>query len=428
MGAKATRILVVEDDPMMREFVCEALQLEGLDVDPVDDGLKASRLLLTQNYDLLVTDVHLPGLSGVELFDLVRRSCPSTAAILLTGQPDLEEAVATVREGARNYLAKPVTASKLLDCVRDALRKREREEEPPEDTTVQLTRSGGHRVVRTLGVGSIGIVLLVEKDGVFSAMKILRRFPDQTVSPQAVLRFIQEGEIISSLDHEGIVKVYEYGLRPADNLPFILMEYVEGVPLSKVIAEEELSESEKIPIIYELALALEAVHKHGVLHRDVKPSNVLVQADRHVKLTDFGIARLDWSRLTVHGDVLGSPAYMAPESFDAGHEVDRRADLFSLGVVSYELLTGQVPFSGKTLLSVAHVVRKRRPVAPSVVSPELSPKLDDILGRMLQKSPKHRYASAGLVAEDLQRIAQPSADDAPLHAQQHPKRFPRVRA
>ena len=102
MGAKATRILVVEDDPMMREFVCEALQLEGLDVAPVDDGLKASRLLLTQNYDLLVTDVHLPGLSGVELFDLVRRSCPSTTAILLTGQPDLEEAVATVREGARN--------------------------------------------------------------------------------------------------------------------------------------------------------------------------------------------------------------------------------------------------------------------------------------------------------------------------------------
>jgi serine/threonine-protein kinase len=275
--------------------------------------------------------------------------------------------------------------------------------------TAQLQKSlAGYRIMRTLGQGSVGVVYLAEKlvGGTTAqfALKILKDLTFQNGKDRqgVIQRFYREAEIAASIRHPGVTTVFEYGVFGQDQIPYLIMEYVEGVALKRVIEEHQpLDHIQKARIIRQVADALAAVHLRGACHRDVKTSNILVKPDMQTKLTDFGIARPFNSDLTVAEDFVGTPAYSAPEAYASAVQVDHRADIFSLGVVAYELFFQERPFIADTLSLIGHEVCTRKPVAPRRRDGSFPRALQNILGKMLKKQPGERYQSASALVEDL---------------------------
>ena len=189
-----------------------------------------------------------------------------------------------------------------------------------------------------------------------------------------------------------------------DGLAFIAMEYVRGTNLKVLLqGDQPLTLPFIVEVIAQVADALDYAHSHRVVHRDVKPANILITADNRVKITDFGIARLDTSNLTQEGQLLGTPNYMAPEQIQ-GKEVDHRADLFALGVVLYEMLTRHKPFQGENLTVVSHRIVYDHFTPPKDYVQNLPPGLEAILARALEKDPARRYQRAKEMVDDLRRL------------------------
>lgn len=233
-------------------------------------------------------------------------------------------------------------------------------------------------------------------------------------------RFLQEARAAASLSHPGITTIYRIGEEEGN--PYIVMEWLEGQSLESVLkSHAPLPCTEAARICCELAEALHVAHVSGVVHRDVKPANLMVLSDGRVKVTDFGIARVDGSELvkTRAGDVLATPLYGSPEQL-SGHEVDGRADLFSLGVVLYRALTGRLPFQGRTLAEVTTAVLHRDPVPPRQLVESIPPGLEAIVLRSLAKRAADRYPNAREVAAALRPFVAGTAAD--------PARSPEVTA
>ena len=204
-------------------------------------------------------------------------------------------------------------------------------------------------------------------------------------------RFRQEARAAGRLLHSNIVTLLDYGEEAG--APFLAMEFVEGDPLDVVLKRcGRLGEQEAIAVMTQVLAALEFAHSNGVIHRDVKPANILLVKTGLVKITDFGIARLDSSDLTLAGDVLGTPSYMSPEQL-AGRTVDRRADLFAAGAVFFELLSGERPF-GKGLAEIITNMERRGPVDIRTLNPEVNPALKAVIETALALDPERRHASA----------------------------------
>jgi serine/threonine-protein kinase len=212
-------------------------------------------------------------------------------------------------------------------------------------------------------------------------------------------RFLQEARAAGGLAHPSIVTIYDFG-REGDTA-FMAMELLEGRELRDLIREDAIPAPEAVEIAARVAEALAFAHERGVVHRDVKPGNIMVLADGRVKIMDFGIARLDEPGVTTAtGLLLGSPRYMAPEQV-ASQPFDHRADLFSLGVVLYEMLTGVAPFSGKDIPQLMFQVVNAVVPPPSRARPSLPAVLDYIVARALKKNPEERYGSGEEFAADL---------------------------
>jgi len=398
------RILVIDDEPIVLRFLSRALRRKGYEVDVAENAEQAKKMLDSVEYDLILTDVNLPGESGKDLLAHCKQSHPDTEIILITGYPSLDDAVQTVRDGAYDYLAKPIELDKLYARVEAALKRHEtRTSEVLKTWSMQAGAPTGLRVIRSLGSGSMGVVLLVEKDGELLAMKILRQRPGGVPSDRLLDRFAREAEVLRRVRHPGVVRVYEFDLDPEEKLPYILMEYVPGKSLSWHIAEGRLTLPQKFCIIRDVADVLAAIHEHGILHRDIKPSNILITENLRPKVTDFGIARLADSQLTMTGELLGTPAYMAPERLDR-RRIDHRSDLFSLGVTAYELLTGSRPFYGETFTELVASILRDDPLDPCRLAPDLPRDVVPILNRMLEKDVSRRYQRAEDIVRDLDAL------------------------
>ncbi|HXL15364.1 MAG TPA: tetratricopeptide repeat protein, partial [Methylomirabilota bacterium] len=233
-----------------------------------------------------------------------------------------------------------------------------------------------------------------------AALKFLP--PDLSRDIEARRRFLNEGRAAATLNHPNAAVIYEVGTDGEDI--FLAMEYVPGVTLRELIAAGPLSWSEVVPMILEILDALREAHSHGIIHRDIKGANIKRTPEGRVKVMDFGLAKIaGGSTLTQSDAILGTAAYMSPQQI-TGQEVDGRTDLFSLGVVMYELLTGRLPFVGDQAVAVAHAILHEDPITIRELIPEVPADLEHIVMKAMMKNVQERYQSAAEMAEDLTRF------------------------
>ena len=275
-----------------------------------------------------------------------------------------------------------------------------------------LKQLGRYRIMGELGRGAMGVVYKA-LDPVLDrtvALKTIMLGDDALEREDFHSRFFQEAKAAGRLNHPALITIYDFG--EEGSLAYMAMELLGGTELSKRMAQGALPLTEAISIAEQVAEGLAFAHDNGVIHRDIKPGNITLLPRGRVKIMDFGIARLKTSDLkTQLGVRLGTPKYMSPEQ-SSGGSIDHRTDIFSLGIVLYEMLTGARLFQGENLTQVLHNVATFMPPPPSRLKPEISSLLDLVVMRALAKKPADRYASAWEMADDLRNCLQELAPTA----------------
>ncbi|MDQ4149034.1 MAG: protein kinase, partial [Actinomycetota bacterium] len=225
-------------------------------------------------------------------------------------------------------------------------------------------------------------------------------------NPQFVERFRREAQAAAAVGHPNLVSVFDTGSE--DDLHYIVMEYVEGKTLEEALRNGPLDPASARRIAAAVCSGLAVAHSKGIVHRDIKPANIMLERDGNVKLMDFGIAKAETGPdLTEAGLVLGTVTYLSPEQA-RGEPVDARSDLYSLGCVLYEMLTGRAPLAGRTLLEIAQKLSTETPSPPSQFNPSVPAELDDVVMRALAKSPSDRYDNALAMKHDLEALDEAS--------------------
>ncbi len=279
---------------------------------------------------------------------------------------------------------------------------------------------GRYQIRGTLGRGAMGVVMDGWDPGIGRRVAIKTiKLPVDTDSQteEEIARFRREAQAAGSLGHPNIVTVYEYG--ETSEIAYIAMEFVDGPTLKALLDKQErFAIGDIVTIMEELLAGLQASHARGVVHRDIKPANVMLTADRRVKIADFGIARIEQSSMTQAGTMMGTPAYMSPEQF-MGQTVDARTDVYSSGVLLYQLLTGERPFEGSGLSTIMQKVLNTEPMAPSQLSVVAPKALDAVVRKAMAKRPDDRYASAAEFAKAI-RAAVEAPAGAPSAAEPTP--------
>lgn len=271
------------------------------------------------------------------------------------------------------------------------------------DTLIDTLFDGRYRIVRKLGSGGMATVYLAEDQelGRRVAIKILNE--RHANDDQFVERFRREAKNAAGLSHPNIVSIYDRG--EAEGTYYIAMEHLDGRNLKELIAARGPAPVRvAVDVARQTLAALAHAHKNGIVHRDIKPHNIMADGDRRVKVTDFGIARAGASQMTEAGSIVGTAQYLSPEQARGAH-VDHRSDLYSVGVVLYEMLTGKVPFTGESPVEIAMKHLSDTPPPPSEVKDGLPRELDMIVMRALAKDPERRYQSAEEMSGDLERVA-----------------------
>ncbi|MGD0758528.1 MAG: protein kinase [Candidatus Sulfotelmatobacter sp.] len=271
----------------------------------------------------------------------------------------------------------------------------------------ETKRFGRYEILGELGRGAMGVVYKA-RDPQIDRLVALKTVSLQGQEPERDeefrQRFFVEAQAAGRLHHPGIVAIFDAGEDPETHNPYIVLEYVAGESLSRILSrEKKLPPAKALHLAEEIATALDYAHEQGVVHRDIKPANILITADGHAKIADLGIAKLNLAQFTLPGHVLGTPAYMAPEQL-SGEGVDGRSDLFSLGVILYAMVTGHSPFHGNSATTVCFKVVNREPVPASALDLDLPRALDAVISRAIAKDPNARYQRGSDFAADLQQL------------------------
>ncbi len=271
-------------------------------------------------------------------------------------------------------------------------------------------RFGRYEILAELGRGAMGVVYKARDPKInrvvaVKTISLAGRPPEEESEYRE--RFFREAEAAGRLSHPGIVTIFDVGEEPETRAPYIVMEFVAGQSLDKLLSrhDHKLPLETALQLTLELAEALDCAHGQGVVHRDLKPANILLTEDGHAKIADFGVAKLNLANHTLAGRALGTPAYMSPEQLN-GEAVDGRSDLFSLGVILYTVLTGYRPFQGNSAITVSFKVVNRDPVPATTLDTELPQGVDYIIARAMAKDPAERYQRGMEMVLDIQELRQ----------------------
>jgi tRNA A-37 threonylcarbamoyl transferase component Bud32/DNA-binding NarL/FixJ family response regulator len=413
----SVRALIVSDQPEFRQLLAHHLNLEWLDALPAEYQPATRGRLRPQfkgaAYDVVLLDHEVQGGRGLEwLEDLSER--PGFPPIVYFGAATELARKQALVAGACTWLPRSdFEHSQFTACVSDAIARRCNVLAETSRTALEPTpadrfgsvRIRGHRCLRRLAVGGSSSVFLAEHEstGRQLVLKVFRQVPDVVDSSQSFDRFLREFELIAHLRHPNIAQIYDLGV--ADDHLYLAMEYFAGGDL-RARMDRPLAWRDALGYLRQMAEALAALHRLGLLHRDVKPGNVLLREDGSIAFNDFGLARqlgLE-SDITGAGAIFGTPHYMSPEQ-GRGLPLDERSDLYSLGIVLYEMLTGTKPFQAETPLAVIY----KHANEPVPALPEDLAHLQELLESMLAKRPAGRVASAvtlvGRIDEILGRAA-----------------------
>jgi serine/threonine-protein kinase len=270
-----------------------------------------------------------------------------------------------------------------------------------------VERLGRYEIIEVLGCGAMGTVFRARDP------KIDRIVAIKTITPLGVSpdkedeyrqRFFREAHAAGKLSHPGLVTIYDVGEEESTRTPYIVMEYIAGKTLESVINDSRgTSIQSTLELLEQVAQALDYAHSQGIVHRDIKPANIIVTPQGHAKITDFGIAKVAETQLTLPGESPGTPSFMSPEQVTGG-VVDGRSDLFSLGIILYLVLVDEKPFTGENATVVTFKIAYTDPVPPSQLNPLLDPGFDSVIERALAKDPAYRYQNGKELADDLEDL------------------------
>ena len=278
-----------------------------------------------------------------------------------------------------------------------------------------MEQIGRYQITGELGRGAMGIVYraLDPSIGRTVAIKTIRLTELTDPNERARLRdrLFREARSAGVLSHPNIITIYD--VAEQDGLTYIAMEYVDGPTLDRFVVRESVDREMVLSIIKETAAAIDYASSKGVIHRDIKPANIMLSESRTVKIADFGVARLQSQQMTQAGVLLGTPNYMSPEQIQGG-EIDGRSDQFSLGVIAYELLTGERPFAAESMPTVIFKIVHEPPVAPRRLNPSLAWPVDTVVQRVLAKNPEERYPTCTEFATALENSLKVSGEWKPL--------------
>lgn len=395
------RFLIIDDDASVRTLLKKRLQqkwpaavIEAYD--PVKSGVPAADFPW-ENYNLVFLDydLGLDDLTGMDVLASIKQQENAPFVIMVTSHDSVDIAVKAIRQGANDYLIKyDVVTDKLFEMIDQALASGEISQDLKNIATSAHISSGpsqdwqipGYTCLSEIRKGQ-STTLLAERDEDKQRV-VLKILTIQDGSSSAVMlkRFAQELNILTEIDHPNLIKVLDHGVTPG--YAWYATEFMAKGDLARRIAQEKLAVQQIKNYILLIASGLLALHSKGIVHRDIKPSNILFKDDDTLVIADLGIAK-DLScdeAFTIQGDVLGTPYYMSLEQIN-GTQVDNRSDIYSLGVVLYELLTGERPFTGSSIMEVIykHTSRKLPPL------PEALKDWQPVVDKMLARDPDDRY-------------------------------------
>jgi serine/threonine protein kinase len=400
------RVLVVARDPRALAKVRRILASDSCVVESAASPTHAFALIESMSIDLIISESAFGDVSGLDFLCELRKRSREIPLVFLTAKPSIRNAVDALKSGAADFLDR-TTPDRILRGKLLAVLSGDSGQpfDPAIDASADLQNLAGYRIKGRLGDGAFGIVFLVEgSKGAEFALKVLKHPEDsdeQARMRTTLERFLCECEGAAAIDHPNVVRVMDYGVSDQPRVPYILYEYFPSRPLNLVSTETQIPRRRKVHIIRDVCRGLAELHRKNICHRDVKPENILVDRALKVKITDFGIAKFPNSEITREFGLLGSPAYVAPEAFASPH-VTIQADIFSLGIVTYEFLLGVHPFAREDIVSTSVATREETAREPRKIDPDFPPALQTILGCMLRKDPSQRYADADalLVALD----------------------------
>lgn len=417
------RFLIIDDDASVRTLLKKRLQQKwpGTVVDnydPVLSGIPDNNFRWI-NYDVVFLDFDLgiDNLTGLDLLARIKRQENSAKVIMVTGQGSEEIAVQAIRIGATDYLIKyDVVTDRLFDIVTEALNLNENSEDDKSNSDNQIIPVSSHadskhdqqstnwhipgyEYIETIRQGYTSTILANRLENGQRVILKVQNFKNMDSATLLIKRFTRELNILTEISHPNIIQVLDHGV--TDNLAYYATEYYDYGDLAHKISQEKITTQQAVDYICQIASGLSVLHKKGIVHRDIKPSNILFKDKNKLVLADLGIAKDLFSdeALTLHGEILGTPYYMSIEQLN-GAQVDVRSDIYSLGILFYQLLTNDLPFTGESIMQVVYKHTY-----------ELLPKLPDtiavwqpLIEKMTAKKPEDRYQDLEQFLNDVKNI------------------------